>query len=435
MMRVLPLLALSALALSAIGCADEGVESAFHRKNARGTSETEETTKTDAKTGTATSGITVNGTVDPEATNVDIMAMDDKGELSKVGNAKVEDGKFTTQIPAGTSPTGVFILKAKGIGDAVVSSALLNGIPAFIEGFVVLAPLDAVTSFKAEILQTIAKKGVPGAQNFINVLDAYVDANLAAVIAVDSAVTNDAVELIGAVSDSVIAAEEVIEDSLRKAGFPVDFTALEQAQAMTTSGIQKFVVDFSNKRITTSKNLLAGFQKSLADFAAPIDDAIFNAVVNGSGAFGSKMKEKAPMQGFAASKSAFALTSDMSTAKMNGAFAGTSLAGKVNDAATAFTAAIGSAASTADLEAAKAKFMDAILGKDAATVFAPLQGFVKQLTSAFQGFDPTKVAEMLAEIDACAIQLPAKLTSSLGGNADLAGITDALRLVQKQVIQ
>ncbi|MFO0741535.1 MAG: hypothetical protein U0270_36900 [Labilithrix sp.] len=435
MMRILPVLVLSTLALTTVGCAAEDASSSFHgRRGSRMTDEAESTTET-GTTGTSSQAVTVNGTVDNvEAKKVDIMAMDDKGDLTKVGTADVKDGKFNAEIPANASPTGVFILKAKNAADSVVNSGLINGLPAFIKGFGIDVPLDTLTTFKAEVLQTIAKKGTPGAQNYINVLDAYIDGNLAGVIAVDSVLTNDVAQVVGATAEAVIAAEEVIEDALRKAGLPVDFDALQKAQASTVSGFQGFLLDASNKRISSAKNLVAGFEKTLADIAKPIDDAIFNAVVNGGGAFGAKMKEKAPAQSFAASKSAFKLSSALSSDKMNAAFLGTDLEGMVKDAANAFITAVGKAASAGDLEAAKSAFLQSILGQDAGAVLGPFQGIVQGLTKAVQSFDPAKVLELLGQIDDIAMQLPAKLQDVLGA-AKLAPAQDALRLVQKQVAQ
>lgn len=434
MMRILPVLVLSTLALSTVGCAEEDDAAGWRRKNvARHEGDAPETDE--SKTATAGSAITVNGTVDAAgADHIEVSSMDANGKLSPVGTAPVKDGKFSTEIPAGTSPTGVFIIKALGVGGAVLNSGLVNGLPAFIKGFVVDAPLDAVTSFKTEILMTIAKGGTPGVQNYINVLDAYVDANLAGVIAVDSVLTNDVIEVVGATADAVIAAEEVIEDALRKAGLPVNFDALEQAQASTVSGFQGFLLDFSNKRISTAKNLVAGFEHTLADLAKPVDDAIFNAVVNGGGAFGSKMKEKAPQKGFVASKSAFRLTSALSAEKMNDAATGTSLEGKVKDAANAFVSAVSRAQSGGDLDAAKNGFMATVVGNDAAGVFAPLKGLLDGLTQAMQAFDPAKVAEMLGQLDLADFQLPADLQNALGADK-IAPMTNALRLVQKQVAQ
>lgn len=433
MMRILPVVVLSALALSAVGCAEEAGPG-FQRKSVRHGGDAAESTPASG-TGSTASAVTVNGTVDAtDATSVEVSAMDANGNLTPVGTAPVKDGKFSTEIPPGTSPTGIFIIKALGVGGAVLDSGLVNGLPAFIKGFVIDAPLDAVTSFKTEILMTIAKKGTPGVQNYINVLDAYVDANLAGSIAVDSVLTNDVIEVIGASAEAVIAAEDVIEDTLRKLGLPVNFDALEKAQAATVSGFQGFLLNASNERISTAKNLVAGFEKTLADLAKPLDDAIFNAVVNGGGAFGATMKAKSPSQGFTASKSAFQLTSALSSAKVTDAAAGTPMETTAKDAANAFTLAVGKATNASDLDAAKKAFMQAIVGNDLPKVFAPLEGLVQQLTQAMQAFDPQKVIEMLGQLDVTSFELPQGLQSSLGADK-VEPMTTALRLVQKQVAQ
>lgn len=431
MMRILPVVVLAALSLSTIGCVEDATSSLRPRRNVPAPDAADAT----GTTASTAQPILVNGTVDQVgAQKVDVLAMDERGALEPVGSAAVKDGKFQVQIPAGASPIQVFILQAKGVGDAVLGSGIVNGLPAFVQAFAVDATLDIVTSFKAEVLQTIARKGVPGAQSYINVLDAYVDAQLANAIAVDSVITSDVVGLAAAVADAVVAAEEVIEDTLRKAGLPVDFTALEKAQATTVSGLQGFVLDASNKRISGAKNLVAGFEKGLADLARPIDDAIFNAVVNGGGAFGATMKQKAPAKGFAASKSAFTLTSHLSAARMNDAFAGTALAPDVLEAASAFTAAVGKAFTAEELEAARQSFLKAVVGRDPASVLAPLSAVVQKLADALSAFDPARVAEMLAQIDTTALTLPADVAAVVGPDR-IAPVTSALRLVQKQVAQ
>ena len=406
------------------------------------------------------------------AKSVDVLALGANGELVPVGKADVKPGgAFQALLPKDASPTGIFILKVKDVADAVVGSGIVNGLPAFVKAFFIDAPIDTATSFKAEILVTLAKKGVPGVQNYLNVIDAYVNAQLANAIAVDGVLSTDLTTLIGATSDAVIAAENVIVDALQKAGIPVDLSALEKAQASAVSGVQGLVTTSTGSLVTASKNLVASLEAATAKAAAPIDQAIFNAIVTGGATFASTIKKGTAGKGFAGgagtadigfevSKAVFALETALTTASVLEGFAQSGVAGGVLDAITkgcgTFTAAVANASSLADLEAARSAFTTVLLGGGGtngggilallATVVGDLSAVLhnvdatmapleKSLTTAFATLDNGAICDALAKFDAgTTSELPAKLKAALS-DKDASAIANAVRLVQKQVAQ
>ena len=440
--RILPLLVLSMMALSTatVGCAAEDTSSygSLHHKKGAADDSSETAADGTPKTHEARQAVTVKGTTDhADATSVDVMAMGEDGTQTKVATAEVKDGKFDVQLPADSSPTGIFILKVKGIGDAVVGSATLNGIGAFIKGFTIDAAVDAQTTFKTEILDTIAKKGTPGVQNYLNVIDAYVNDQLANTITTDGAITTDVVNITNATAEAIIAAETAIEDSLQKAGFPIDLTELKKWQTSAVAGFTGFVTDAQGQRATTAKNLVAGIQAATSKAAAPIDDAIFNAVVNGGAAFGGKMKEMAPQQGFAATQSAFALQSNISADKVQDAFGGSDLGAKIADATKTFLASVTSAANTKDLQDAQTAFTNVLTGKNQqpSDILAAFKPLINVLTTALKQVDFQGIFKALQDIDLTKLDLPDAFKNALGGNVDMSKVEGAIKSVQKQVAQ
>lgn len=437
--RILPLLVLSMMSLAAVGCADEtGTTYGSLHKGKKGDDTAQTVDNAAPSTHEARQVVTVKGTTDhADAQSVDVEAMNEDGTTTKVATVPVEDGKFDAELPPDASPTGIFFLKVKGIGDAVVGSATLNGIGAFVKGFTIDAAVDAQTTFKTEILGTIAKKGTPGVQNYLNVINAYVDAQLTDAITTDGAISTDVSNIVGATAEAVIAAETAIEDSLKKAGYPIDLTELKNWQSSAIAGFQGWVTDAQGQRATTAKNLVAGLQAATSKAAKPIDDQIFNAVVNGGAAFGGKMAEKAPDQAFAAKKSAFALQSNISADKAQDAFGDTDLGAKVAEGAKAFLASVTSAANTKDLEDAKTAFTNLISGKDQqpADIFAAFKPLINILTTALKQVDFQGIFKALEDIDATKLDLPGGFKNALGSNVDMSKVEGAVKSVQKQVAQ
>lgn len=409
------------------------------------------------------------------ARTVTVFALGANGELVPVATADVTSGgAFTAPLPKDASPTGIFILKVADVAGAIVGSGIVNGLPAFVKAFFIDATVDTATSFKAEILVTLAKKGVPGVQNYLNVVDAYVNAQLANAIAVDGVLSTDLTTLISATSDAVIAAENVIVDALQKAGIPVDLAALQAAQAAAVSGIDGLVTSSTGSLVTASKNLVAALEAATAKAAAPIDQAIFNAIVSGGATFTAAFKAGMPSKsfaggaggagapdlGFEVSKAIFALETALTTASVTDGFAKSGVTTVILDAVTkgcaAFTADVASAASVAELDAAKAAFTKALLGGGGpgadggilallATVLADLSAVVhgiddtllpleNELTAAFATVDKTAIDAALAKFDAGTTSaLPAKLKAAVS-DVDATAIANAVRLVKKQVV-
>jgi hypothetical protein len=474
----------SVLAVTSIGCADV-TESRLPGRNtpAASTASPENGPTPEGKEAT----FTVTGRISSEgrgaieqglagsrvlvaARSVDVLALAVNGDLVPVAQTDVKPGgAFTAIVPPGASPTGVFILEVKDLAGAVVGSGVVNGLPAFVKAFVVDAPIDTATSFKAEILVTLAKKGVPGVQNYLNVIDTFVNAELADSIAVAGVLTTDLTTLIGATSDAVIAAEDVIVDALQKAGIPVDLSALQKTQASVISGVQGLVTSSTGSLVTTSKNLVASLEAATAKAAKPIDQAIFNAIVNGGAAFATSIKTSVPSKtlaggagkpdlGFAVSKAMFSLETALTTGSVADAFQKNGVTVGILDAVTkgcaTFTMAVANASSPADLEAAKAAFKSVLLDGTSknsllvllADAFADLAALVRgvdatlaplatTLTTAFATHDKNAIGEGLANFDAgTTTALPAKLKAALD-DKDAHAIADALRLLQKQVVK
>jgi len=474
----------SLLAGACVGCG-EVPDSSFHRRVVPAAAPAHDATSAPgAPAADQAPALTVNGHISSEgsgtveqglagskilavAKTVNVFALGANGELVPVAQTDVKPGgAFTALLPKDTSPTGIFILKVEDVAGAIVGSGIVNGLPAFVKAFFVDATVDTVTSFKAEILVTLAKKGVPGVQNYLNVIDAYVNAQLANSIAVDGVLSTDLTTLISATSDAVIAAENVIVDALQKAGIPVDLSALEAAQASAVSGVDGLVTSSTGSLVTASKNLVAALEAATSKAAAPIDQAIFNAIVSGGATFTAAFKggtagSGAPDLGFEVSKAIFALETALTTASVADGFAKSGVASGILDAVTkgcaAFTADVASAASLADLEAAKAAFTKALLGgggggagggilallatlaadlsaviQNVDTTIAPLES---DLTAAFATFDKSAIDAALAKFDAGTTKaIPAKLQAAVS-DVDATAIANAIRLVKKQVVQ
>ncbi|CAN5718938.1 hypothetical protein BH11MYX4_BH11MYX4_29140 [soil metagenome] len=404
------------------------------------------------------------------ARSVEVFALGSNGELVPVSQTDVKPGgAFKAIVPKNASATGILVVRVKDLLGAVVGSGIVNGLPAFLDAFLIDATIDTATSFKTEILVTLAKKGVPGVQNYLNVIDAYVDAQLANSIAVVGVLSTDLTTLIGATSDAIIAVGDVIVEALKKAGIPVDLSALQKAQASAVSGLQGLVTNSTGSLVATSKNLVAALQAATAKAAAPIDQAIFNAIVNGGATFSAAFKKGVPTKtlaggagkpdlGFVVSKSVFSLETALTTASVTEGFKQNGVATGILDAVTTgcgkFNSAVANASSLGELEAARTAFTNVLLGGAhddgllalLAHAFADLSAVLrgveltlaphaKTLTAAFATRDQNAIGDALASFDAgTKTELPAKLKAAVS-DKDASAIASALRLVQKQVVQ
>ncbi len=399
--------------------------------------------------------------------SVDVLKLGPNGELTPVTSTEVgPGGAFELVIPNDDTGPGLFILQVKNVVGAVVGSGVVNGIPAFLEAFLIDATIDTATSFKTEILVTMAKKGVPGVQNYLNVVNAYVDAQLANSIAVTSVIATDLVTLIGAVSEAVIAANDVLFTALENAGLPIDADAIAKFQSSIAGGIQGLVMDTSGQLITAGKELVASLKAATARAAAPIDQAIFNAIVNGGATFHSKFKSKVSPAGgtdalpFAASKSVFALETELSTMSIADSFKEAGVAENIFDAVTsaceAFKVKVAAAKSRSELEAAKNDFKNVLLGKDNATngilqklakVIADVKAILAEVDATFGPWvknladvlakdpsDNVRLGQMLKQLDEGTKDVPSTLRAAVS-DRDGRAINDALRLVEKVIAQ
>jgi hypothetical protein len=395
------------------------------------------------------------------ARSVEVYSLAPNGDLKPVGTADVQPGgafnlTLNDKDAKDKDATGLFILKVKDVVGAVVGSGVVNGLPAFFNAFLVDATIDTVTSFKAEILVTLAKKGVPGVQNYLNVINAYVDAQLANSIAVVGVLSTDLVTLIGATSDAIIATFNVIQEALNKAGVPVDLSALTSAQASTASGIQNLLTDNTGKLVTNAKAFIAGLQAATAKAAAPIDELIFNAVVNGGAKFGGDMKKngKSEKVAFAASKSVFNLEADLTTGNIADLFKNVrpDILEAINDACKGFLDQVKTAVSTSDLEAAKSKLTSSLLGKNDAPpilklfttllqelalvvqkVETALNPLAQDLLSAQVSLDPNAINDALAELDKNAPEVATSLEKVVKGD-EARLLANAIIRAQKAIV-
>ena len=162
--------------------------------------------------------------------------------------------------------------------------------PAFFKGFLIDVPVDTATSFKTEILMTMANGGVPGVQNYLNVVNTFVDAELAGDIAVFNAFVLDFNSIFGAFAKAAIATEGVIGEQLEAAGLPIDADAITSSQMMALAGMQGEINTAAGQVVTNAKNFVAQLQEATANAAEPVDKAIFDALTGGNAMFKSTFK-------------------------------------------------------------------------------------------------------------------------------------------------
>jgi hypothetical protein len=463
----------------AAGCAPEDPQGSRWRRNNGGTSAPPTDSTNGSTKGEMQKTVSVAGRISSEgdgnvdqglagknvlkvARNVEVFSLAQNGDLKQVGNADIQPGgafnlTLNDKDAKDKDATGLFILKVKDAVGAVVGSGVVNGLPAFFKAFLVDATIDTVTSFKAEILVTLAKKGVPGVQNYLNVVNAYVDAQLANSIAVVGVLSTDLVTLIGTTSDAIIAAFNVIQEALNKAGIPIDLSALTDAQASAVSGIQNLINDNTGKLVTGSKAFIAALQAAAAKGAAPIDELIFNAVVNGGAKFGGEMKKngKSEKVSFAASKSVFNLEAALTTGNIADLFKNIvrpDILDAINEACGDFLAQIKNAQSAPELEAAKAKLIGSLLGKNdappilklltnllqelamvAQKVEATLNPLANDLLNAKVSLNPNAIGDALAKLDQNAPDVAASL-EKLVKDDEAKLLANAIIQAQKAIV-
>lgn len=465
----------SVLAATGVGCAVP--QSELQRRNAPTDLSAESDPATDSEgqritvrgsLSTEGNGSTENGMAGPNilkvASKVDISALGEHGELTPVATTDVKaDGTFDANVGQKQSATGLFIVQAKNVVGAVVGSAVLNGIPAFAYGFLIDIPIDTLTSFKTEVLMTIARGGTPGIQNFLNVIDTFLDGELAGIIVTSGAFVQDFTTILSAVSDATIATANVIVSALNQVGIPIDISSLTNAQSAVVGGIVKLTNGANSKVVSKAKNLLSSLKAATAKVAAPVDEALFNAVVNSGAMFDSKMKAGMPASmstdlAFALAKSLFKVQTEMSTAMTEDSFdkmgVGSNVMELLKTATEAFNLQVADAKSVDDLESAKSQFKNVLLGKDDSSksivrllvsaavgslraILNEVQGVIapvaKDLTLALQApFDSLEVGNALAKFDADTKNVPDTFMKGMGA-AEAKVMASALTRVEKVI--
>lgn len=463
------------LAATVLGCADEGdgawrknvpAETAAPAESPEGTMLVQGHVSTEGN-GNAATGLAGKDILD-SATNVTVSKLGENGALTEVGKADVNaGGLFNIPIPA-SSGAGVLILQVKNVTGAVLGSAVLNGIPAFFKGFAIDATVDTATSFKTQILMTMAKKGVPGVQNYLNVVNTFVDAYLSGGIAVVGAFASDFNSIFGAVAEAVIATENMIVSMLTAAGIPVDVTAITKSQIAAVSGLQGMVTTANGKLVSNAKNLIASLQEATAGAVEPVDKAIFNAVIAGSAMFDSTFKKMLPGQAtggggqselsFGVLKSMLKVQSEVARDGIEAVFtqagSGGDALGLVKQAGEAFSNQIAQATDLKGLLDAKSAYRIALLGKEenpqgsvleklATTVISSLQTALRNvnaiveplaqnLVSALTNGPLTNAAikQALANFDGGTKDLASKLSGVTKGT-DAQAMAEAIKMASK----
>lgn len=477
-MRLVPsaLLVLSILGatVSVVGCADESQPSYELAKSKTSTDEPTKASATSAPSVVA-SDFTVHGTINDsdmaaKAVKAKVYALANDGSTTEVTTTNVTNGSFSTPLSGSQSPTGIFIVKLLAIGEDVIGSGTINGALPLAKGIILDAPFDALTSFKTNVIQQIATGKVPGLQNYVNVVEAFVNSELLNAVQLDDGVSTDAKTIINATADAITAGENVIIDTLQKAGVNVDFSALQSAQGAIVTGIDTGIDDAQKVVLTGGVQLVSGIEGAIKSFTGPVDQILFNAIANGGAAFSNSMKQSSSVStntAFAASKSSFKLQTALSTSQIKNSFAqtnsSTAVADGLNQASDQFMSSVNNAHCLQDLDDAKAAFMNVLLGNNssagsAGSSAAPeccilqlicgivddmkqiwyqfdatFKPWVDKLAAAFGTCDYGNIGQTLTDFD----NSTANFETTLPGldSSSAKSFSHAVRLVQKQIPQ
>ncbi len=376
-------------------------------------------------------GLAGKGTL-AAASRVVVSRLGADGTLIEVANVDINDGGLDVPIANTGSPGDILIMQVQDITGALLGSTVLNGVPAFFKGFLIDVPIDTATSFKTEILMTMANGGVPGVQNYLNVVNTFVDAELAGDIAVFNAFVLDINSIFGAFAKATIATEGVIGEQLEQAGFPIDADAITNSQLMALAGVQGQLNTAAGQVVSNAKNFVAQLQEATAKAAAPVDKAIFDALTGGNAmfktAFKTSMAAKSSTSGqqdtfsFQLVKSGFKLQTEVALDQIDTSFAqagmGGDAMGMLSTARDTFAAQVAQAKDVQALAAAKATFKESMFGQS-----TTMQGSIIQQVA-------TSVANLLAAVNnvkATVAPLTAKLETALTGpNLTAGGIQQAI---------
>lgn len=438
------------LAATVWGCADS-TDVSTDRHNTPTTTESQPGTNAPA----SDQPVTVTGTISNEGdgiaqrglagkdilvlgTKVVVSQLKENGVLVPIGEAPIKaDGTYEVKLSP-KDAAGMLIVSVQDVANSVLGSAVLNGIPAFAKAYLIDLPIDVITSFKTEVLMVLAKGGIPGLQNYLNVLNTFLDDELTGFIIVGGAFLSDFSAIFSSIAESIVATENVIIATLQAAGLPIDLSAITNAQLAAINGFKKTLTDLQGTVTTAAKNLVAAFQEATAKAAAPVDKALYNAIVAGGAMWNSILKGILPAKlggGFGSGtdngnnllfqifKSAFQLESLVSLDNMDTLFkqlgVDPSLIDGVKAAGENFIAQIAAAANMQALADAKNAFNDIFLGKKA----TPNGNILEMLANAIKG----SVQTTLNNISAFLAPIAATLATALNKLQLTDGsITDAL---------
>lgn len=418
----------------------------------------------------AAPGLAGKGTL-AAASKVSLLKLGADGTLTEIAVVDVgAGGGLDVPVPSNMNPGEILVLQVQNISGAILGSTVLNGVPAFFKGFLIDVPLDTATSFKTEILMTMANGGVPGVQNYLNVVNTFVDAELAGTIAVFNAFVLDFNSIFGAFANAAIATEGVIGAQLEAAGLPIDIDAITNAQMMALAGMQGTITTAAGQVVTNSKNFVAQLQEATANAAAPVDKAIFDALTGGNAMFKSTFKTTmAAKTSTAGAQDTFSFPLVKAGVKLQVEVARDQIdayfqqAGMANDAmamyadaSATYSARVAQASDVAALTAAKNEFKAAMFGRQdsmqgsfvekVATFVAGLQATMNNvkatmdplganLRTALAGSTLTsaQITGALATFDAGAQGIPAKL-ENVTTPKNAAALARALETTEKVVL-
>lgn len=382
-------------------------------------------------TRTTGAGLAGKGTL-AAASQLVVSRLGANGMLTEIATADVNGGGLDVAIANNGSPGEVLILQVQDISGAILGSTVLNGVPAFFKGFLIDVPVDTATSFKTEILMTMANGGVPGVQNYFNVVNTFVDSELAGDIAVFNAFVLDFNSISGAFATAAISTEDLINKQLEAAGLPIDADAITSSQMMALAGMQGEVNTAAGQVVTNAKNFVAQLQEATAKAAAPVDKAIFDALTGGNAMFKSTFKTSMAAKtstssqqdtfSFQLVKSGFKLQTEVALDQIDPSFAQAGMSGDamgmLATARATLSAQVAQAKDVQALTAAKTAFKESLFGQQ-----TTMQGsLINQVATAVANL-PLVMNNVKATVDPLSANLKTALT---GTNLTAGGIKQAI---------
>jgi hypothetical protein len=386
------------------------------------------------------------------ARKVRVSALEEGGNLRTLSVVPVDAASgFQFELPKIDLNATVIAQVLNDVGD-VLGSGIIKGIVPAIQAFIIMAPIDTVTSFKTEVLTNLAKGNIPGVAQYLNVINTFVDAEFANSVAALGVITGDITSLIGKVGDAVTAANDVMVRILASGGIDVDKLGLAELPATVFGGLKDGVNAASADLVTGASDLLAALKAAAGQAGDAIDRLLFNAIVGGGAAFKTSMKGGSPSYAGSGAeltslRSAFKSEADMVSHAVVDMFskagAGDSAIAALTKAGDTLLSRAAGAASIADLSAARLDFVNALLmtalGGNKDPMARLLEPVVRQLASAIQTIVPgghgivegvlDALSKLAAGIEALAPKVPGAL-----GPARVKALLDSLALAQSLIV-